>query len=95
MPIGLSAKKSLRQSERNHSANVALKTKVKLAIKTYLAKPTADGLKSVYAMMDKAVKKNIFHKNKVARLKSSYSKKLVKSETAKPKKVSKTAKKMS
>lgn len=94
MPIGLSAKKSLRQSERNHSANVALKTKVKSTVKSYLAKPTADGLKMVYTMLDKAVKKNIYHKNKVARLKSSYTKKMGKAEV-KPAKLAKTAKKKS
>ncbi|NCC71452.1 30S ribosomal protein S20, partial [bacterium] len=33
-------------------------------VKKFLAKPTSDSLKEVYSVLDKAVKKNIFHKNK-------------------------------
>jgi len=80
MPISLSAKKSLRKSIKNNRVNVLFKTKLKLVVKKFLAKPTKDSLKEVSSILDKAVKKNIYHKNKVARLKSNYTKK-VKDET--------------
>ena len=76
MPIGRSAKKSLRKTVKNHDTNLSLKNKIKLAIKKFLAKPTEKGLNEVNSAMDKGIKKNLLHKNKVARLKSSYSKKV-------------------
>ncbi len=76
MPISLSAKKSLRKSVKNNRKNVLFKTKLKLTVKKFLAKPSADVLKNVYSLLDKAVKNGIYHKNKVARLKSNYSKKV-------------------
>lgn len=77
MPIGQSAKKSLRKSRKNNKANVALKSKVKSGTKVFLEKPTMESLKKVYSLLDKAVKNHIFHINKAARLKSRYSKKVV------------------
>ena len=108
MPISLSAKKSLRKSLKNNKDNVLFKTKLKLTVKKFLVKPTTDSLKEVHSILDKAVKKGIFHKNKTSRLKANYAKKLktgvtttkavVKKTTtkAKAKKVtkSKSAKKM-
>jgi len=75
MPISLSAKKSLRKSLRNHKDNVSFKDKLKTTVKKFLAKPTKEALKGVYSIIDKAVKNNLFHKNKADRLKSHYSKK--------------------
>lgn len=97
MPISLSAKKSLRKSIKNNRKNVLFKTKLKLTVKKFLTKPSADALKNVYSFLDKAVKNGIYHKNKVARLKSNYSKKVkdgvqTKSVAKKPA-VKKTAKK--
>ena len=99
MPISLSAKKSLRKSLKNNKENVSFKDKLKTTVKKFLAKPTAEGLKEVYSVLDKAVKKNLFHKNKTARLKANYSKKVgvevkvVKKAPAKKKVVKKAAKK--
>jgi len=76
MPISLSAKKSLRKSLKNHKDNVSFKDQLKTTVKKFLAKPTNEGLKGVYSVLDKAVKNNIFHKNKSDRLKSNYSKKV-------------------
>ena len=76
MPISLSAKKSLRKSLKNHKDNVSFKNMLKTTVKKFLAKPSTEGLKEVYSILDKAVKKNIFHKNKTDRLKSQYSKKV-------------------
>lgn len=82
MPISLSAKKSLRKSLKNNKENVLFKTKIKLTIKQFLGKPTTDELKSVYSILDKSVKKGIFHKNKTARLKSNLAKKIKPSKIA-------------
>ena len=76
MPISLSAKKSLRKSVKNNRDNVLFKTKLKLTVKKFLAKPTNDSLKEVHSILDKSVKKGIFHKNKTSRLKANYVKKL-------------------
>lgn len=75
MPISRSAKKSLRKSVKNKKVNVSFKDKLKKLIKTYLAKPTAEGYKKVQSMLDIAKQKNIFHINKVSRLKSRLNKK--------------------
>ena len=76
MPISLSAKKSLRKSLKNNKDNVLFKTKLKLTVKKFLVKPTSDSLKEVHSILDKAVKKGIFHKNKTSRLKANYAKKV-------------------
>lgn len=89
MPISLSAKKSLRKSLRNRKQNLSFKKGLKTIIKAFLTKPSQDGLKKVYSGLDKAVKKNVFHKNKVARLKASYSKKVEVKTEKKEKKMSK------
>jgi small subunit ribosomal protein S20 len=76
MPISLSAKKSLRKSLKNRKDNVSWKYKIKEVLKSFKSKPSADGLKKVYSALDKAKKKGLYHKNKVARLKSEFSQKL-------------------
>lgn len=75
MPISRSAKKSLRKSIKNKKVNVSFKEKLKKLIKLYLVKPTANGYKEVQSMLDQAKQKNIFHINKVSRLKSRLNKK--------------------
>jgi small subunit ribosomal protein S20 len=93
MPISLSAKKSLRKSLKNNKENVLFKTKLKLTVKKFLVKPTSDSLKEVYSILDKAVKKGIFHKNKTSRLKASYAKKVKNGTTATKAVVKKAVKK--
>lgn len=78
MPISLSAKRSLRKSLKNRKHNLSFRKNLKTIIKTFLVKPSQESLSKVYSGLDKAVKNNIFHKNKVARLKAKYSKKVVK-----------------
>lgn len=101
MPISLSAKKSLRKSLKNRKENVSFKNKFKSIVKGYLTKPTKDSLEKVYSILDKLGNKNIFHKNKISRLKSKYAKsmdkpqvKIVKKAPVK-KKANKTTKKSS
>lgn len=88
MPISRSAKKSLRKSVKNRKINVSFKEKVKTIIKGFLAKPSEETLKTVYSTLDKAKKQGIFHKNKAARLKAVYAKKVAKKATKKEEKMS-------
>lgn len=101
MPISLSAKKSLRTALKNYKANLFFKVKLKKTTKAFMLKPSNEGLQKVYSILDILGKKNIFHKNKVSRLKSKYSK-VIASKDVSPKVVAKkktiakkkTAKKM-
>lgn len=72
MPISLSAKKSLRRTITNRSRNVKWKSKYKEIVKKYLEKPSKESLGLVYAILDKLGKNHIFHRNKIARLKSKF-----------------------
>lgn len=93
MPISLSAKKSLRKSLKNNKENVLFKTKLKLSVKKFLAKPTTDSFKEAVSIVDKAVKKGVFHKNKSSRLKAKFAKQLKSGEAVKQVKVKKAVKK--
>jgi len=76
MPITESAKKALRQSKRRAVFNKRLKKRAKKMIQAFKKGPTVERLKKSYSALDKAAKKNVFHKNKTARLKSQLAKKL-------------------
>ncbi|MEK7527421.1 MAG: 30S ribosomal protein S20 [Patescibacteria group bacterium] len=76
MPISRSAKKSWRKSVKNRKVNVSFRNKVKSEVKKYLLKPSEAGLKEVFSVLDKSQKKRIYHRNKVARLKSRMAKRL-------------------
>ena len=79
-----SAKKRIDINKRNRLRNKYYKTSVRTLIKLFfknlevykVSKNSADKnkveqiLSSVYSMMDKGTKKNIFHKNQTARKKS-------------------------
>lgn len=73
MPIIKSAKKKLRQDKIRRKRNLSYIEEYKKSIKkVQLAKTTekiAILVKQAYSKIDKAVKKNIIHKNKAARLK--------------------------
>jgi ribosomal protein S20 len=94
MPISLSAKKSLRKALKNNKENVLFKNKTKLMIKSFLAKPTVESFRETCSMVDKAVKKGLFHKNKSSRLKAKFVKQLKSGEAVKQVKVKKTVKKV-
>ena len=83
MPISLSAKKSLRKSLKNNKENVLFKNKIKLTIKSFLAKPTAESFKEAVSIVDRAVKKGLYHKNKSSRLKAKFAKQLKSGEAVK------------
>lgn len=88
MPIIKSAKKKLRQDKKRTKQNQLIKRSVKETVLVFKRKPTLVSLTKLFSKLDTAVKKNIFHPNKAARLKSRLSKLLLKkpkTTDAKPK----------
>ncbi len=74
MPILKNAKKALRASERKRSVNRIVKTRLKTGLDKVIKKKDEKSLPEAYSAIDKAVKKNLIHKNKAARLKAQASK---------------------
>lgn len=74
MPILKNAKKALRVSTRKTAVNKVTKSKMKSALDAARKGATADTLKSAFSSVDRAVKNNLIHRNKAARLKSQLSK---------------------
>jgi small subunit ribosomal protein S20 len=85
-----SALKRIRINKRNRLQNKFYKSSIRTLIRTFLksleeyknSKNQSDKVKiqlllnSLYSLLDKAVKKKIFHKNKAARKKSQLASKL-------------------
>lgn len=81
MPNTKSANKAMRQSRRRNTINTRTKFKVKGAVKNTRsliaegnAKDSAESLKKAMSALDKAVKKNVMHKNTASRRKSRLAK---------------------
>ena len=83
MPQRKSGIKDLRKNHVRHMHNLDIKTDLKKTTKKFLAsvkdkdKDNAQSnLNELYKKLDKATKRNILHKNTVARRKSKFSKQL-------------------
>ena len=83
MPQRKSGIKDLRKNHVRHMHNLDIKTDLKKTTKKFLASvKTKDkgkaqsSLNELYKKLDKATKRNILHKNTVARRKSKFSKQL-------------------
>lgn len=74
MPVIRSAKKKLRVDKKRESANKKAEAFINLVIKKAQKKPTPGSVREAFKAIDKGVKKDIFHKNKGARIKSRLSK---------------------
>jgi ribosomal protein S20 len=74
MPIIKSAIKRMKQTAKRQERNVGIKRDIKSAVKTFLSKPTSEGLSAAHSELDTAVKKKLMKKNTVARRKSQLSK---------------------
>lgn len=74
MPIIKSAIKRVKQANAARERNVATKRAIKAATKAFQAKPSSDNLSKVQSEIDKAVKKNLLHKNTAARRKANLAK---------------------
>ena len=73
MPITRSAKKKLRQDVKRQKSNNFARVAVREAIKKFRKNKSEKLLNETFSLIDKALKKNLFHANKAARLKSSLS----------------------
>ena len=96
MPVIKSAKKKLRQDKKREKVNNLLRKAFKDAIKDAQKSKNAEKVKKAVKLVDKAVKKNLIHKNKAARIKSRLSKLVkpaAKAKVATPKTKSATKKK--
>lgn len=69
MPIIKSAKKRVKQTRKATVRNAKTKRSLRTAIKEFIAKPTAASHSAAQSNLDKAAKKGLVHKNKVARKK--------------------------
>jgi len=90
MPILKNAQKALRSSVAKAEANHRLKSQVKTAMDNVKAKADPATTAAAFSSLDKALKRKIFKKNKVARLKSQISK--LSAGVAAPKAAAKPAK---
>ena len=74
MPVIKSAKKKLRQDRKRQKRNKQLKSLVSGATSKLKKAFSEANLKQTTSLIDKAVKKNLLHKNKAARMKSQHNK---------------------
>jgi len=74
MPVIKSAKKKLRQDKKRTNLNKKTEDLFKKLIKQAKKSPTEKNIKMAISIADKAAKKDIIHKNKAARIKSTLSK---------------------
>lgn len=74
MPIIKSAAKKLRADKKKEKKNNILRDSLKKSLKTARKTPTTANISNATKVLDKMVKKNLVHKNKAARVKSSLSK---------------------
>lgn len=74
MPVIRSAKKKLKVDKKRESANKKAESSIDVVVKKAQIKPTPENIQKAFKAIDKGVKKDIFHKNKGARLKSQLSK---------------------
>jgi small subunit ribosomal protein S20 len=76
MPILKNAKKALRTAARNAASNKPIRSRVKTTTDVVKANPTLAGLSQAFSAIDRAVKKNILHRKKAARMKSRLAKRV-------------------
>lgn len=74
MPLTKSAKKKLRQDKKRLKQNRSKKDYLKETLKKARSNPSIENVRVAVKATDKAAKKQIIHKNKAARIKSSLSK---------------------
>lgn len=85
MPVIKSAKKKLKVDKKRTSANKKAEAFINLSIKKAQKKPTQESIQNAIKAIDKGVKKDIFHKNKAARIKSRLAKLISNKSQSSPK----------
>ena len=79
MPLLANAKKALRSSRRKQIVNSRVRSKVRTSIDAVIGSAsvaTKEGVSSAFSALDTAVKKNLLHRNKAARLKRQLSRRV-------------------
>jgi ribosomal protein S20 len=74
MPIIKSAKKRVRTTRKATARNAGTKKSLRSALKAFGRKPSASSQSKAQSKLDKAAKKGLVHKNKVARKKRQLAK---------------------
>ncbi len=74
MPVIKSAIKKLRRDRKVTRANDLFRSSMNQALKTANKQKTAKAVSTAVSLVDHAVKKNLIHKNRAARIKSALSK---------------------
>lgn len=92
MPVIKSAKKKLKVDRKREFANKKARVFINLVIKKAQRKPTQGNIREAFKAIDKGAKKNIFHKNKAARIKSRLAKLINKKPPTETKTTKKSAK---
>lgn len=85
MPIIASAAKALRHDRKRTQVNRRWRYRMKEALDLVEKEPSADHITAAYSILDRAVKHQLLHKNKAARLKSHLAKSLTAPVTTQPK----------
>ena len=92
MPVIKSAKKKLRQDIKREKENKKLVNRLSTLIKKARKQSSEVTVREAISLADKALKKHLFHANKVARIKSQLTKLLSKKPTPKSaEKITKTS----
>lgn len=78
MPVTKTAKRALRVSKRKTAINALQKSRLEIALRMAEKSKKADDVRNASSLLDRAAKRNLIHKNKAARIKSSLSKLLAK-----------------
>ena len=85
MPVTKTAKRALRSSKKKALVNLDIKKKIEIAIRDAKKSRSLKKIKEAISLSDRAVKKNVIHKNKSSRIKKNLSKliKLKKTQSSK------------
>ncbi len=74
MPVTKTAKRALRSSKKKKVVNQQIRANLEAAIRVARKKRGAKNISAAISLADRTAKKNIIHKNKAGRIKSSLSK---------------------
>jgi small subunit ribosomal protein S20 len=75
MPLLKNAKKALRSSKRKTVFNIQVKSRLRTALKQAEESKSPETIVKTYAAIGRAVKRNLIHPNKAARLQSRVARK--------------------
>jgi len=74
MPVTKTAKRALRSSNRKRDFNSLVRSKLEATLRVAIRTKKPNDIKTAISSTDKAVKKNLIHKNRAGRIKAKLSK---------------------